>query len=509
MRIQAGLDERHDLRLFNIQRGLLQREQEEAEAAAALTAEKGKEKQVDYSGLNDQPFLGGFSGPFGAAPNPTQRPPIPSARSTPYPSPQLDARARLAIDQAEQEALEANLAKRRRTNAHLGGDGPALFANTFTANKNPLANVASSFPRQRTRLAANHRRPVSSHFERLAMLQNNNGTVNGDPRMHLTPPEVGKDFPYVEMAGPNSLLDNVPDWVQKDWERLRANKLFLQIYGMSAHPSDPRHDAALDQVPTLIDDVFETTGIVLARPVLEHGYHLEPNTFLLFGMDDAILDALLTYRVFSTPQYQFFCYPYDPYFPEFLCTLENFNPSFLTTPEAEGMILTIIKTTLTELPWIDTITNIVEDENTLLAEHQQPSTALDVINSIWIKIRNECVGGNIAKPIVNVYSPSPSSRPVHWSAWKGIFHSAKFRSGIAGTGEYVKTRYCKGCHGIDHTRGLCPFTQIPGWHDDTPPTPQQTGPPQHTNDGGNQRGRGQRGRGKGRGNNNNFRNNRR
>lgn len=491
-KIDKGLAERSQLRMNNIQRGLDERKEAEAEAEARR---KAKGKHVDRG------LASGFS-------YPTHNPQLDTPSS--FPTPHLDDATLLALDKADREAM-APPSKRPRTNLQLGGEGPALFTTNFGTKGGQRANVANSFPKQQADRQNVNRRPVNSHFERLAMLQNNHGNVTGDPRMHLTPPPVGGSFPYVEGSGPLWLQENVPDWVLRDWEELIANKMFLQVYGMSAHPSNPRHDAVLDQLPTLLNDIFNTTGITLSRPVLEHGYHLEANTFLLWGMNNDILDALLTYRVFSTPQYQFFCYPYEPSFPEFLCTLERFNPSFLAKPEAEASILALIKRTLIEKPWIDTITNIVEDENTYVLDPDQKSTALEVIDSIWIKIQIERAGGNIAKPIVNVYSPSPSSRPVLWSAWKSIFHTAKFKSGTAGTGEYVKTRYCKGCHAVDHSRGLCPFPNIPGWHDDAPPPPHQNTdnnqrPELNNNNNSNGDRRGGwssgRGRGRGRGNGN-------
>ncbi|KAK7676952.1 hypothetical protein QCA50_020070 [Cerrena zonata] len=371
--------------------------------------------------------------------------------------------------------------------------------------------VAGSFPK----LPAGNKpavlkRITDSHYERLAALQANNDNVTGDPRLHLAPPPPGKSFPTSEGNGPYSRWENIEDGVKFDWKTYLTKKALLQVYNMSPHPSHPKHDAVMDQLPRLICDMFETEGINLTYPVQNTVYDVEPKSFLLWGMSEDILNTLLTYRVFSTPLYQFFVYPLEPEFPEFLCTLEHFIPSLLRNKGAKEFILNIIQSTLREEEWYDRITDIAADimkDKALDPEvdlDEEPIVTADtLIDSLWVKIRPEFIKENISKPVVNVYSPPPTRRPVLWSSWKGIFHEAQFKSNIAGTGKYERTRYCKGCHGVDHSTGLCPFPDVAGWHKMDPPrtdngADQQNGNNSNNgNNGQSQRGRGGKGGGGG------------
>lgn len=458
---------------------------------------------------NRNPTLGTASSANREPPNPFQirsRSPSPDMGNTPW-----NAEALQEIDQVEREARgitnkRARLGSFARTAANplpmLWKDNPRTAKNT--------ENIANSFPLPRPARHegnATDQRMIDNYFERLAALQSNVGNVHGDPSLSLTPPPPGKNFPYSEGSGPQCRWENIQEWLRTDWEDLEAEKALLQVFGMSAHPSHPRHDAVMDQLPRLINAMFGTEDINLSHPNNDLGYNLAPNSFLLWGMNKHILNTLLTYRVFSTPQYQFLVYPLEPVSPRFLCSLEHFSPSFLAKKGSEVPILNIIRKTLREEEWLERITNIMIDDAKLCTEEEQSqfTTPEDLIDSIWVKIHPEFTDGGVAKPIVNVYSPSPSRSPVLWSAWKRIFQEVRFRSGVAGTGHFVRQRYCKGCHGVDHSIGLCPFLEVAGWYSDEPAKPAANQKPNHKQNGnGNgsqaQRGRGKaQGRGKGRG----------
>ena len=411
------------------------------------------------------------------------------------------------IDRAERASPTLGpRSKRTRTEFEQEGDEPAAFlelpSELEAASNQVVHNAVNSFPRLDTRQPA--RRIVNNFYERLAMLQSAQN-IASDPRLHLTPPPVGKPFPTIEGSGPMWLREGIPDWVIEAWDEETGNKCLLQIFGMSADESHPRHNAALDQLPKLINDIFETKTIVLAKPGKDKSSKTEPNTFLLTGMPVEVLEVLTAYRSFSTTQWQFQIHPYDPYFPDFLCTLEDFNPSFLmNVPDSDKEILKIIRRTLLSQPVVEVIANIVEAENHSALEAGEevpPLTLIMVLDSVRIAIQEEHLGGGIAKPVVNVYSPSPFTRPVLWSAWRDVFLRTEFRDAIAGTGKHNTDRYCTGCHGVDHTSGLCPFPKIPGWHDHTPPTKNNNNS-NHPNNlqnapRGGQRGRKPQGRGRG------------
>ncbi|KAK7691423.1 hypothetical protein QCA50_004822 [Cerrena zonata] len=391
-------DEERAKRTAAIEKGL----EDRVEEVRRITKEKGK--QVPRR-------------PIARLPNFTR---IPSRHAPPeQPSPSVNMPVTkeylLAIDEMERIALGPQAKKARTEGYHT----PRPTAHRPTNEK-----AANSFPRP-IRMDKNRapRKINDNHYQRIAALQANRDNVTGDPKLHLTPPPPNKQFDMVEGNGPHALWENITDWIRGDWEDLEINKALLQVFGMSAHPSHPRHDAVMDQLPILLNAMFETEGINLSRPCHDPSYKLEPNTFMLWGMDDDTLNTLIAYRVFSTPQYQFFIYPFDPEFPDFMCTLENFSPSLLINKGADDTILSIIRKTLRSPEHIDRVTNVAldatadaiadaiadaEESGEDVAETQEV-TADDLIDAIWIKIKPELTAGNIAKPIVNVYSPPPSS----------------------------------------------------------------------------------------------------
>ena len=512
--IQCGLDIHHNKRMANIIRGLEERESEReaAERAAAKDTDHDvggdKGKNVDRGRASQRPPSPGPS----SLPNPFivhRTAPIPrgvntnppSSCSTPFPTPNFSREELMDVDHAERASPTLGpRSKRTRTEFEQEGDKPAVFLEIppelDTANNQTAHNVVNSFPHLDTRQPA--RRIVNNFYERLAMLQSAQN-IASDPRLHLTPPPVGKYFPTIEGLGPMWLQEGIPDWVIEAWDDIKDQKCLLQIFSMSADESHERHNAAMDQLPKLINDIFETKTIVLARPGKDKSSKTEPNTFFLTGMPIEVLEVLIAYRSFSTTQWQFQIHPYESYFPDFLCTLENFSPSFLiNVPNLADEILKIIRRTLLSEPAIEVIANIIEAENQSALEAGEevpPLTLIMVLDSVRITIQEEHLGGGIAKPIVNIYSPSPFTRPVLWSAWRDIFLRTEFRDTLAGTGKHITNRYCTGCHGVNHTSGLCPFPKIPGWHNHTPPTNNPNNK-QNAPKGG-QRGKKPQGKGKG------------
>ncbi|KAK7689887.1 hypothetical protein QCA50_006526 [Cerrena zonata] len=289
-------------RMEAIQRGLKEKRMEGIEAGLRARAEsekrRDKGKGVDRpianlpknSLLPRDPVFGSPSlsrpGTQNLFPNASAPRPTSSNHSTPFPELQLDADDLMAIDEAERDAQDRPAKKNKQSHTTTRSPTTARESTPLLPAE-PIAsssrNVANTFPRRpRPAPAVTPQYQILfSHYERLAALQSNNNIANGNPRLHLAPPPVGEDFPMVEGSGPLWLSDNVPDWVLRDWEKLMRNKVFLHVFGMSAHHTHPRHDAVMDQLPTLINDIFETTGINLSRPVLDPGAEHEPTTFLL------------------------------------------------------------------------------------------------------------------------------------------------------------------------------------------------------------------------------------
>lgn len=243
----------------------------------------------------------------------TQNPflgPTQTGNSTPYANTPLSAEAIRALDQADRDAL--GLPNKRAKIFDINRNGPgADFQTPGLSRGIPRTSgtdetCANSFPRPAPRGNQDiDKKMVDSYFERLAALQLNNDNVNGNLKLSLTPPPPGEDFPHSEGTGPYCRWDNIQEWIRADWEEHPENKALLQVFGMSAHISHHRHDAVLDQLPCLINEMFGTDTINLSYPNNNVEYHQAPNTFMIWGMNNSILNTLLTYRVFSTPQYQF------------------------------------------------------------------------------------------------------------------------------------------------------------------------------------------------------------
>ena len=430
---------------------------------------------------------------------------------SPFHFPELSNEDFMMIDAAEQ-AARAPPTKRRRTNSDQNGNNPAPFLQMpppplpKPRHDEPNVQDEEAREKERTRKMDEGTRKSISAYVKCFITLISQENITGDPRLSITSPPIGDVFPSVEFSGPLQLRENIPKGGIVDWEGIDENKCFLQVYGMSSHIAAARHDVVIDQLPTLINDIFGTEGIYLVRPDISGIINREPNSFLLVGMPDDVLEILINYRVFSTPQFQWFCYPFEPFFPDFLCALENFNPSYIRTIDnPEERLLKVIKRTLMSHPTADQLRDIVKTENYYLNEDAEaegtthtPLTVEDVLESLSVKIIGECAPGGAYKPYINVYSIPPFTRPVLWTAWKDIFARTIFRGGVAGTGVHQKTRTCSGCHSVDHSIGLCPFPKLPGWH-----TTKTAASNNANNDNNNQRGdnnnRGGKPRGRGRG----------
>ncbi|TFY52424.1 hypothetical protein EVJ58_g10026 [Rhodofomes roseus] len=137
-----------------------------------------------------------------------------------------------------------------------------------------------------------------------------------------------------------------------------------------------------------------------------------------------------------------------------------------------------------------------------------------ILASIRVRILPFHSRGGILEPLAVVYCEPPTASVADWTFFQSLVGFQQYGSAFTGHPvHYQRHLRCRICRGADHTMGLCPLPNLPGWHGPTPESDvirrqlrrnndidnQQQANAQNGNGRGSRGGRGGRGTNRGRG----------
>jgi hypothetical protein len=172
-------------------------------------------------------------------------------------------------------------------------------------------------------------------------------------------------------------------------------------------------------------------------------------------------------NVIGTPRISFRLRPADIVNPRFLFTISGFTTSHVTEAEDPARVADDSRRAAEVIARIwrspDMYAAISE---AIVAEHG-PNGLCNHFERLIASIRVRRISwrdssGALA-PYFTVSCDPPVRDPELWASFRRAITSIRYRSTTFGDGVVENFRDCTYCHGVDHTRGLCPFTTQDGW----------------------------------------------
>lgn len=323
---------------------------------------------------------------------------------------------------------------------------------------------------------------MATLHERVSFAPLTKASPQDDGTTRMTPtPEGG--FDRIHGDRPGWQLFGVKPSQSKLWKNLPKGKVIALINNMSSHETEPDRQEVMTFVPDILEKALDIKNVQLAVPDTPDNPHIRPIAFLIWNIDEAIAQAMIEQYAFGFPEFQFTCHPIHEEFPEFICTLKGFGPTFTNN---KNDVLSLVLTTMREPDnWGKLARLAMKIPNLVTLAPGQAVNAL--LMRVRIEVVKEKGAGGTAKPIVNIFAPSPTTSIDTWQKYRDIFYYAKYSNGISGTGEGDNLfRQCATCHSFGHFKGLCPYIDVPYW-------PQSKEKTQQNNSSTHQQGSNQRG----------------
>jgi hypothetical protein len=284
---------------------------------------------------------------------------------------------------------------------------------------------------------------------------NGAGSLAKDPLDNYTRAEM----PKVQDAFPNSIYENISPAVFDEWESYPGGKLAAVPFDLEAK-SLCQHDSIRGRIFSAASEITESRDIAVAAPIdAEEDIDPDrvPSTFLIYNLTATQRETLLRQSVWASASVTFRVTPLTPTHPDFLFAIMGF-----TTLNLEDA------TTMVKKVWKDGKTQDLLQKLTVPMDVGQntPQPNLRAFtDSMYIKLLDIRGDKNALRPHYNIHADnSLIPNPDLWCQVRALLARHSYFTISLGRGVTCFTAFkCSICHGADHPRGLCPFTEVPGW----------------------------------------------
>lgn len=387
---------------------------------------------------------------------------VPPTSQTPEAAAAAAAAAQQAVlAEAQAQAAAAGAAAAAVTAARLGAMhiGPETRpANATTAQQNADIAAADGESRRALKRTRTDMQDTPEHAATPPVAQ----PAPPSTLLPITPAPAG-GFPRAHFNHPEAVVDNLALWQAKQWNKHEGPKGLAEIWGEAA----PTPENSFDRVEKIKVAIEKATGIRAAiSPPTPH-YEVPrshsgrstapPYSYLIHGITEGELAALVDQHVIDVEGISLFVYPYGPVLSEYMCSIRNFID--LDSVHVRQAITFLLKE--------NDLTGILKDliaRDPALKGTDHEKLASQVADGFSFQTLATRAGGGITSPTINLYLPVFTGDSKIWQTLREKVRAFNFAHGIVAPGARVIDGFkCQGCHGNDHPTGLCPFPQIPGW----------------------------------------------
>ncbi|EMD38319.1 hypothetical protein CERSUDRAFT_93851 [Gelatoporia subvermispora B] len=278
---------------------------------------------------------------------------------------------------------------------------------------------------------------------------------------NLTPPLPDGSYPRVHGDDPAFLFNGVPNHIVQEWCKESAEKVIIQIWGYGlGHPSGPmRGEAAID----LLHKHHKITGLKFFLPHRSPhtGIHDEPHSMLVYEMPKELRLDMIRQGVYSAPGITIFVHAFAWCVPTYVKTLSGFALN------DTARIRRVLARRLLGADFTNLVTSM-RHSHPRLALMSDDDAVADTANSLELRHVLHTGPGGAVYSGWGVFLRPPTTLPRDARVFRKMALEATFGDESVGYGKTVLVRPCSGCHGMDHSRGMCPFTSLPGWNGITP-----------------------------------------
>jgi hypothetical protein len=326
-----------------------------------------------------------------------------------------------------------------------------------------------------------------------------------DTTSFLSPPDNG--FKTITGWDTSKVFTGVSPLIRARWDQSTATKLFVYPFNAGAE-SDTAATALL--LKRAISNIFDSENLLdikVGEPMKtpERGLNKGPWLYIVAHLSEPRAMLLTAQQVWITPTISFIAIPYLPNVSTFAFSLQNFT--FPNNELGRQEVQAIVAYTISASKKIDNFIRITRDAAPpALTPSQVKERIIDSIQVVGLDYANPGNTGTFTT-IWNVYLSSPTNNPTYHEEWISILLENEYTGEFEGQGIPYLPLPCSVCKSNDHTTGVCPFPQLPGWRVHTSllengPTIATTRRTNSTATQGEGRGRGRSGqptRGRGRG----------
>ncbi|EMD36516.1 hypothetical protein CERSUDRAFT_95813 [Gelatoporia subvermispora B] len=283
-------------------------------------------------------------------------------------------------------------------------------------------------------------------------------------RFNITPTPRPGGFPPTHGEEPTHLTNEVPEDIAEQWEDESEEKVIVRPWGCGLG-----HELAAVYGQQTVDFfkefyAIETLYYFLPNPPEPTGFTEPPFSMLLYGMAKEVKAAMLKQRVFSTagpPALTIFVDPFSWCIPTYICTLRGFTVS------DTARILRVIRRRVHGADFANLVYGMYQSLPRL--RDLTPMEAVEeTANGVEMCHATHKGPGGVPFNAWALYMKPPTTDPDDAEEFHALARSITYGDKIIGFSTVVDVKTCTGCHGVDHSRGMCPFTTIPNWHGLTP-----------------------------------------
>lgn len=268
-------------------------------------------------------------------------------------------------------------------------------------------------------------------------------------------------MPQIQDGSPTSIFDYVDIELIKEWEKYPGGKLIAIPFDNEVTFPEA-HEFLRNKILTAIAEILNVQEVSVAIPKPNEESirrSKSPKAFFIYNITQEQMNTILERKVWSSRAITFRTAPFA-----FTC------PSFMFSIKSLGMIaikdiFPIVKGVWDSKDTKSHIDSLLNDVPQGLRAQTSRDCEL-LITSMYLMCLDTKGVGNTLDAHFNVYANCNAfQHDKMWSRLRTYLLKRDYISPIQGLAKIEKIPFhCLCCHSIDHSRGLCPFPNLPAWN---------------------------------------------